>query len=81
MTAKVLTDERCAKCGAGFPLYENPKRHGEFLCFECLDRAAPEFVSRYPGWRERENARQRKAQQARENFSHQGAEPQRGLFL
>ena len=54
-----MNDElKCANCkktpGA---LYENPKKRGQYLCFDCLDKAAPEVVDRYPGWRERERKR------------------------
>ena len=62
-------DDKCAKCGRpGFPLYENPNRPGHFLCFSCLDAEAPQVVNRYPGWRQREAARQRRADQAKLNF-------------
>jgi hypothetical protein len=54
-----MNDElKCANCkktpGA---LYENPKKRGQYLCFDCLDKAAPEVVDRYAGWRERERKR------------------------
>jgi len=62
-------DDKCAKCGRpGFPLYENPKRPGQFLCFPCLDAEAPAVVNRYPGWRQREAAQERRAAQAKLNF-------------
>ncbi len=65
-------EDRCSRCGkAGFPLYENPQRPKRELCFPCLDAEAPEVVRSYPGWREREARRERKAQQAISNF-HNG---------
>jgi hypothetical protein len=54
-----MNDEsKCAHCGSEpSHLWENPKRYGEFLCFNCLDKAAPAYVNKYPGWRERERKR------------------------
>jgi len=67
--AQKPSDDACAKCGRpGFPLYENPKRPKQFLCFPCLDAEAPAVVNRYPGWRQREAAQQRRADQAKLNF-------------
>jgi hypothetical protein len=65
-----MSDEsKCAHCGkAPGALYENPKSRQsavgsqqsekkEFLCFDCLDKIAPKYVDKYPGWRERERKR------------------------
>lgn len=44
---------------------------GASVCFDCLERTAPEQVSEYPGWRERMALRSKRAVVARQNF--QGA--------
>ena len=76
--------DQCPKCGIeARSLYENPKPkllvtrgkgqvQKEFLCFDCLDRIAPEYVNKYPGWRERQVARRRRADLATRNFQQSG---------
>ena len=74
--AQSAVDDGCAKCGrSGVGLYWNPTapppgQARELLCFACLDAGASEVVSRYPGWREREAAQQKRAKQAKLNFGH-----------
>ncbi len=78
-------DQQCAKCGKevqetfGNPKVKPPAKP-EQVCFDCLDQVAPEYVNKYPGWRERERVKRQRAAQARQNFHHRDAETQRGLF-
>lgn len=74
------SEDICAHCGSTPAPFENPKRAKQFLCFDCLDRTAPKYVDRYPGWREREAAKRRQSDQGRKNFSHRITETQSGLF-
>jgi hypothetical protein len=65
----VDTDEGCARCHTvGVSLYENAAKPGEMLCFPCLSNDNPSQVNRYPGWREREQRHEQRAQVARQNF-------------
>lgn len=75
--------QKCAKCGKeSGSLYGNPKAEKpEYVCFDCLDEIAPDYVSKYPGWRERERTKRQRAEQARRNFQHRDTEAQRGLSL
>jgi hypothetical protein len=65
----VNTDDGCARCGkSGVALYENAAKPGQMLDFPCLLEANPRQVARYPGWREREQRHEQRAQVARNNF-------------
>ena len=62
-------EDGCGRCHkTGVPLYENSTAPGEMLDFPCLLIVNPRQVARYPGWREREQRREQRAQIARENF-------------
>lgn len=86
---------RCAKCKKESPsLYGNPKQFDkltvpsevegaakpEYLCFECLDEIAPEYVNKYPGWRERERVKRQRTEIARKNFGHADTGTQKEMF-
>lgn len=67
--------QQCDKCGKDVSqTWGNPKvlppRKPQQLCFDCLDEVAPEYVNKYPGWRERERVKLQRAEQARKNFNH-----------
>ena len=65
----VSHDDGCAKCGKiGVALYEDAAKPGQLLCFPCLSTANPRQVARYPGWREREQQHEARAEVARNNF-------------
>ena len=66
-----MSTDPCAACGRTDHrgLYEHRRR---WLCFDCLP---PEFIHRYPGWREREALAARRADQAKRNFAKNGGEP------
>lgn len=80
--------DQCAKCGRpGYPLYPDPRNHKRDLCFDCLDAECPDYVSKYPGWRERETKKGYRGQvtgdreKAKKNLCHRDTETQSGLFL
>jgi hypothetical protein len=62
-------DDACGRCGKpGVALYENAAKPGQMLCFPCLTITNPHQVACYPGWPEREQRHDRRAQVARVNF-------------
>lgn len=74
--------QECTKCKKeSGSLYGNPKAaKPEYLCFDCLDEIAPEYVNKYPGWREREQTKRHRAELARKNFGHAERDTQKEMF-
>lgn len=72
--------QNCAKCGKEVSeTFANPKaKKPEQLCFDCLDEIAPEYVNKYPGWRER--TKRLRADLARKNFASAGPGKQKEMF-
>jgi hypothetical protein len=60
------TEQTCGHCGAkARHLYQHPDSQ-KWVGFECLPAT---FIARYPGWAEREALSERRAEQARLNFT------------
>jgi hypothetical protein len=74
--------QQCAKCGKEVSAtWGNPKSaKPQQVCFDCLDEVAPEYVNKYPGWRERERTKRARAEMARKNFAHAPAGTQREIL-
>lgn len=58
--------DNCEACGKPAGEYYQRNTDRKFVCFDCLPAKQ---VTQYPGWREREALKHRRATQARANFA------------